>query len=201
MPLGVNNAPAVFEEMMQTLFGDCICSPYMDDLVIFSPCWEDHVSYVRQVLDKLKSAGLTANSAKCHWGGTRMEFLGHLVGEGTMSVPQHRVELLASYTKPTTKKGLRAFLGSVGFYQHYLELLVEHTAVVTPLISSWLPPGLSGPSSVSRTSICTYIAKCCSLCIPLSEGVFSVVTDSPQVWRDGRWEAAAFHSRQLRGAE
>ena len=72
--------------------------------VIFSSCWEDNVSHVRQVLDKLRSAGLMANPAKCHWGGTRMEFLGHLFGEGTMSVPQHLVESLASYTKPTTKK-------------------------------------------------------------------------------------------------
>ena len=104
MPFVVKNAPAVFQEMMQTLFGDCsgFCSPYMDDLVIFSSCWEDHVGHVRQVLHKLRSAGLMANPARCHWGGTRMEFLGHLVGEGTMSVPQHRVESLASYTKPTT---------------------------------------------------------------------------------------------------
>ena len=53
-----------------------------------------------------------ANSAKCHCGGTRLEFLGHLVGEGTM---MHRVEALANFTRPTTKKGLRSFLDTVGF--------------------------------------------------------------------------------------
>ena len=56
-------------------------------------------------------------------GGRKMEFLGHLVGGGSMSVPEHRVEALAQYTKPTTKKGLRAFLGAVGFYRRYVELL------------------------------------------------------------------------------
>ena len=151
MPFGVKNAPAVFQEMMQSLFSDC-STYYMYDLVIFSSCWEDHVRHVRQVLDKLRPAGLMANPAKCHWGGTRMEFLGHLVGEGTMSVTQHRVESLATYTKHTTKKGLRAFLGSVGFYRRYLELLAEHIAVFTPSLLSWLPPGLSGPSSVSQPS-------------------------------------------------
>ena len=210
MPFGVKNAPAVFQE---TLFSDCsgFCSPYMDDLVIFSSCWEDHVGHVRQVLHKLRSAGLMANPAKCHWGGTRMEFLRHLVGEGTMSIPQHRVESLASYTKPTTKKGLRAFLGSVSFYRHYLELLAEHTAVLTPLTSKLAPSRIvwTVERESAFTCICTYIAKCCSLCIPLPEDVFSVVTDASglgiggilQVWREGRWEAATFHSRQLRGAE
>ena len=117
MPFGVKNAPAVFQELMQGLFSEdaSFCSPYMDDLIIFSGCWEDHVKHVRQVLSKLRTAGLTANPAKCRWGGTRMEFLGHLVGEGTMSVPQHRVEALAGYTRPTTKKGLRALLGTIGF--------------------------------------------------------------------------------------
>ena len=79
MPFGVKNAPAVFQEM-QGLFRDYshFCTPYMDDLVIFSSCWDDHVKHVQQVMDKLRTAGLTANPAKCHWGGTRMEFLGHL---------------------------------------------------------------------------------------------------------------------------
>ena len=99
MPFGIMNAPAVFQEMMQGLFRDysSFCSPYMNHLVIFSSSWEDYVQHVRQVLDKLRTAGLMANPAKCHWGGTRMEFLGHLVGDGTMSLPQHRVKALATY--------------------------------------------------------------------------------------------------------
>ena len=95
---------------------------------------------MRKVLDKLRSAGLTANPAKCHWGGKRMEFLGHLVGEGRMSVPKHRVEMLTNFTKPTTKKGLRSFLGAIGFYKRYIDLLAAQTAVFTPLTTSQAPP-------------------------------------------------------------
>ena len=213
MPFGVKNAPAVFQEMMQGLFRDCstFCSPYMDDLIIFSSCWVDHVQHVRQVLDKLKTAGLTANPAKCHWGGTRMEFLGHLVGEGTMSVPQHRVEALATYSKLSTKKGLRAFLGAIGFYRRYIELLAKDTAVLTPLTSKLAPSKIvwTEERESAFSSICMYIANCCSLCIPLPEDKFSVVTDASglgiggvlQVWQEDKWEAAAFYSRQTRGAE
>ena len=39
-------------------------------------------------------------------GGTKMEFLGHLVGEGTMSIPEHRVHVLKEFSRPVTKKGL-----------------------------------------------------------------------------------------------
>ena len=68
-----------------------------------------------------------------------MEFLGHLVGEGTMSVPQHRVEALACYSKPTTKKGLRAFLGTIGFYCRYVKLLAKQTAVLYPFTAKVAP--------------------------------------------------------------
>ena len=52
MPFGVKNAPAVFQKLMQSIFRDDRnhCSPYMDDIVIFSPTWEDHVTHVRSVL-------------------------------------------------------------------------------------------------------------------------------------------------------
>ena len=56
MPFRVKNAPAVFQELMQGLFMDysSFCTPYMDDLVIFSLTWDDHVQHVRQVLGKLR---------------------------------------------------------------------------------------------------------------------------------------------------
>ena len=81
----------------------------MDDIIIYSHSLEDHVRHINKVLTRLKDAGLTANPSKCRWGGRQMEFLGHLVGEGKMSVPCHRAEALANYNRPSTKKGLRAF--------------------------------------------------------------------------------------------
>ena len=183
----------------------------MDDLIIFGSCWEDHVQHVRQVLGKLRTAGLMANPAKCHWGSTRMEFLGHLVKEDTMSVPQHRVEALAGYTRPTTKKGLCAFLGAIGFYRRYVELLAEEMAVLTPLMAKLAPSKIvwTEEGELAFSHMCQCISQCCSLCIPLPEDVFFVVRNASglgvggvlQVWREGRWEAAAFYSRQLRGAE
>ena len=83
MPFGVKNAPAVFQELMQGLFRDysSFCSPYMDDLVIFSSSWEDHVQHVRQVLDKLWMAGLTANPLGWHQNGVSgsLDWGGHHV--------------------------------------------------------------------------------------------------------------------------
>ena len=118
MPFGVKNAPACFQSLMQRVLADHgdFSMAYMDDVVIFSSTWEDHVAHISKVLETLGKAGLTVNPKKCSWGGRAVEFLGHFVGRGTMSVPDHRTTALATYTRPKSKKGLRAFLGSVGFY-------------------------------------------------------------------------------------
>jgi len=74
MPFGVKNAPACFQEVMQNLFmEEAHCTPYMDDLVVFSESWEDHLAHIEGVLRKLESAGLTANPRKCVWGGKQLD--------------------------------------------------------------------------------------------------------------------------------
>ena len=166
IPFGVKNALAVFQELMQGIFTEdsSFCSPYMDDLIVFSSSWEDHVQHVRQVLTRLRTSRLTANLTKCKWGGTRMEFQGHLVGEGTMAIPQHRVEALAGYTRPTTQKGLRAFLGAIGFYRRYVQLLAEHTAVVSPVTTKLAPSRIvwTEEGKMAFTTICQCISESCA---------------------------------------
>jgi len=176
MPFGLKNAPACFQEIMQGIFeGNESCTPYMDDLIIFSSTWEDHLRDVERVLQTLKEAGLTANPRKCVWGGRYVEFLGHKVGGGRMALPEHRAEAFRNYTRPVTKKGLRSFIGAVSFYRRYIRQLASETAKLTPLTSKL------APSKADASGL----------------GIGGVL----QVERDGRWEAAAFYSRQLRGAE
>jgi len=207
MPFGVRNAPAVFQQLMDEVLREesSLCSPYMDNIVVYSDNWEEHLKHIRVVLGRLKEAGLTANPKKCYWGGSTIEFLGHHVGGGRMALPAHRAEALSQYTRPTTKKGLRAFLGSIGFYRRYVQWLASQTAILTPHTSKAAPSKVVWTEEGERAfmSICANISECCSLCIPLPGDVFSILSDALglgiggvlQVWRDEQWEAAAFFSR------
>jgi len=71
MPFGVKNTPACFQVIMQDLFKDHKHSaPYMDDVIIFSDSWEEHLTHITQTLETLRRVGLTANPSKCVWGGS-----------------------------------------------------------------------------------------------------------------------------------
>ena len=160
MPFGVKNAPACFQSLMQKVLaaeGE-FATPYMDDVVIFSSTWDDHIAHVGRVLQAIRSAGLTVNPNKCSWGGRAVEFLGHYVGRGEMTIPAHRTTALRTYTKPRTKKGLRAFLGSVGFYRRYLPKLAHWTAVLTPMTSRAAPQMVewTGEGTGAFNHICSF---------------------------------------------
>ena len=113
MSFGFKNAPAAFQKLTSKVLEPCrdFAHPYIDDIVVFSSSWEEHVGHVREVLSRLREAGLTASPKKCRWGGRFVEILGHKLGEGMMSIPNRRVEAIRSFVRPRTKNFLRSFLG------------------------------------------------------------------------------------------
>ena len=86
-------------------------------------------------------------------------------------------EALSKYTKPTTKKGLRSFLGAVNFYRHYIQLLAKVLSPATPRAA---PAKVSWTEDMElafhhiRESVCNL----CVLTIPLPEDTMSIVTDA-----------------------
>ena len=131
MPFGLMNAPSTFQRMMQKVLEgqENYSSPYIEDVLIYSRTWKEHVEHIRQVLGKLKEHGLTAKPTKCVWGASRLEYLGFVVGVGKVAVPEARVKVLREFKKPKTKKDMRSFLGTIGYYRRlYLNLLTKPTA-------------------------------------------------------------------------
>ena len=213
MPFGVCNAPAVFQTLMDGVVRglESFCRVYMDDLVIYSNSWTEHMTHVRQVLGALKNAGLTANPNKCEWGGRELQFLGDVIGSGEMAIPKARIQSLREYVKPVTKRGLRAFLGAVSFYRKFARDLAKHTAILTPATSKSAPPKVTWTDSMDDAfhSIRELMCSCTKLIVPLPSDRFSIIIDVSglgiggvlQVEREGEWLAAAYYSRQTRGAE
>ena len=68
MPFGLNNAPATFQKLMNRVLRPYLrkfAVVYLDDIIIFSKNLEDHVQYVKMVLDKIREARLKLKPSKC----------------------------------------------------------------------------------------------------------------------------------------
>ena len=95
-------------------------SIYIDDVLIYSSTWKEHLEYIRGVLEALREAGLRAKPNKCVWGARSLEYLGHEIGNGLVSLPEARVKALSDYHKPKKQMGLRAFLGTAVYYRRFI---------------------------------------------------------------------------------
>ena len=145
MPFGLKNAPAIFQRTIEQVLRpvrDSTCN-YIDDVIIFSNSWEERLAHLEGVLECIRVAGLTIERKKCEFGRKYMTYLGHLVGCGRLAVPESRVMAMRKYGKPRTKKQLRAFLGSVGYYRQFVKGFASMSAKLTPATS------LSAPKTIS----------------------------------------------------
>ncbi len=212
MPFGLCNAPSVFQRLMDVVLSDCVdCScVYIDDVLIMSENWREHLVHSGRVFECLRKAGLTCKSSKCEFGKATLEFLGHVVGDGVLSVPEARVLALRDHPRSKTKKQLRAFLGVVNFYRRFIRGFHQWSYLLTPSTSK-SAPAVVGWTSLMLEAFDQLKVKLCNhvcLCIPCDSDMFILETDASSsgvgavlsVLREGALRPAAF-SRQLHGAQ
>ena len=95
-------------------------SAYLDDLIICSSTWEDHMGHLHIIFQRLRDAGLTIRARKCQFGMATCTYLGHVVGGGSLRPEHAKVKVIQSMPVPQTKTQLRAFLGPTGYYRQFI---------------------------------------------------------------------------------
>uniref|UniRef100_A0A8C5GD01 Gypsy retrotransposon integrase-like protein 1 n=1 Tax=Gouania willdenowi TaxID=441366 RepID=A0A8C5GD01_GOUWI len=141
MPFGLHGAPATFQRLMDQVlceFSD-FASAYLDDIVIYSTTWEDHLEHLEKVLGRLQSAGLTINPAKCFFAKAETEYLGFIIGNGLIKPQVSKIHAIESCPLPETRKQLRSFLGMAGFYHRFIPHFSARAASLTDRTGSKCP--------------------------------------------------------------
>ena len=166
---------------------------------------------LRRTLEALRRAGLTCKRAKCCFGKRSLEFLGHEIGGGRVSVPAARVAAIRAHPLPKTRKQLRAFLVLVGFYRRFIagfhqwsSVLTPHTSTAMSGVVSWTKPMLN-----AFYELCNKLCESICLCVPCSSDIFVLESDASSsgvgavlsvVHQDEKLPMA-FFSKQLRGSQ
>jgi hypothetical protein len=141
LPMGISASPNVFASMMSKVLSgmESFCVVYIDDLVVYSQSWEEHVSHLGMVLDCLKTAGLTVKLSKCEFVCEKLNFLGNTVQMGKVSPGEVKVKALLDSLKPCNKRQLQKFLGLAGYFRRFICHYSHITACLTDLLKKGRP--------------------------------------------------------------
>ena len=132
LPMGFVNSMALFTRLMDmSMIGlGSFVSVYVDDLIVFSRDWSQHMDHLDQVFTRLQHAGLKVNLAKCAFAREQVPFLGHLVTREGVTMDPAKVAALDRMELPDDLTKLRSFLGATG---HYRKFVKDYSMIARPL--------------------------------------------------------------------
>ena len=133
LPMGLCNAPASFQRMMEMCMGERYldsCLVFLDDVIVFSKSFEEHLTRLDGVLQKLHEAGLKLKPSKCQFMKTSVNYLGHIISKDGIKTDDKKIECLKKWPVPTSVDQVRSFLGFTGYYRRFVK---GYSKIVKPL--------------------------------------------------------------------
>ena len=119
MPLGLCDAPATFQSMIDTIFYDVLDNRvrvYLDDILIYTDNVEKHIPLVQEVLSRLDKARVGVNLKKSSYHISKVKFLGYIISEQAIEMPEKKIEEVRNWAVPRKVKDIQEFLGFANFY-------------------------------------------------------------------------------------
>jgi transposase InsO family protein len=123
LPFGLTSAPACFERLMEKVLSGLHWKAllvYLDDVIVFSSNLEEHLSRLREVLTRFRSAGLKLKPEKCEIFQTEVKYLGHIVSKDGVATDPAKIQSVKDWPTPRDSTGVRQFLGLIGYYRRYV---------------------------------------------------------------------------------
>ncbi|GFX61226.1 retrovirus-related Pol polyprotein from transposon 297 [Trichonephila clavipes] len=123
MPFDLSGVAPNFQKaidiILKPVFGRFV-SVYMDDVIIISPSFNEHLVHLNQVFTLLRDAGLTLNKDKCHFARDKLKYLGLVICKDRIETDHSKVKAITEMKPPKNSKEVSKFLGMAGWNQKFI---------------------------------------------------------------------------------
>jgi hypothetical protein len=213
VPFGIKFATGLCNRVINEILQDCrsFVANFVDDLVVYSSNFKDHLYHVNLVLKKLYEAGLTLNRSKCSFANAEVKFLGVVVGRGKMRVDEEKLEAVRNFPRPIVKKDMRSFLGLINFYRKFAPNLATYASPLNDTLRKCCPDRIVWTKELQTcfSNSVSCLEGNIPLYIPTPGATFVVQTDASTLglgavlWQrcDGEDKPISCISRKLKDAE
>jgi len=133
MPFGLTCAPSVFQRLMDVVlcglsYHECLV--YLDDIIVFGKTFDEQLTRLGDVFDRLRTTNLKLKPSKCFLCQRSVEFLGHVVSEEGLAMQPSKVEAIDKWTTCRDVSEVRAFMGISGYYRRFIK---DFSTIAAPL--------------------------------------------------------------------
>lgn len=134
--MGLHNAPATWQRFVDKLFLDLERNVlvYLDDVIVCTSSFEEHLRLLKEVFERLSTAGLTVNRDKCHFCKPQLKYLGYVVGENGLMVDPSKVEAILNIPTPKKVGDVRRLIGLASWYRRFIPNFSSLTAPLCNLL-------------------------------------------------------------------
>nr|GEX33708.1 reverse transcriptase domain-containing protein [Tanacetum cinerariifolium] len=142
MPFGLCNAPGTFQRCMMAIFHDMIkktIEEFMDDFSVFGNSFQSCLSHLEKMLKRCEDTNLCLNWEKSYFMVKEGIVLGHKISKKGIKVDKVKINVISKLPHPTTVKGIRSFLGHVGFYRRFIKYFSKIARPKTRLLEKDTP--------------------------------------------------------------
>ena len=133
MPFGLCNTPGTFQRLMECVLRGLtwqIALIYLDDVLVYSRTFDEHLQHLRLVFDRFRTAGLKLKPSKCHFGQKQVNYLGHVITRDGIQPDPEKIKVVQEYPVPRTVKDVRAFMGLTNYYRKFVK---DFAHIASPL--------------------------------------------------------------------
>ncbi len=138
MPFGLSNAPATYQRLMEDCFRPLInkeCVIFLDDILVFSDTFEEHLNRLQHVFQCIKDGGMKLSPKKCHFCRPKVKYLGHVVSAQGVETDPDKVEKVKNWPIPTNVDETRRCIGFASYYRKFVQNFATIAKPLTDLLS------------------------------------------------------------------
>ena len=213
MGFGLTNAPATFmalmNDVMRPYLRKCVVI-FLDDILVFSNSWQEHLSHLDSILSALEEAELFCNGAKCLFAVQRVKFLGHIVTGETVAPDPEKLAAITKWPVPTSVREVRRFLGFTNYFRRFIQNYSMMSRPLELLTGKYAKFVWSADHQEAFEKLRAALLEAPVLGVADMSKSFRVVTDASdqaigavllQADEEGEWHPIAYLSRRLRPEE
>lgn len=134
LPFGLKTSPAIFQRILGNILRKHELTDfavnYIDDILIFSKNFSEHIDHLTQLLEAIKREGFRLKFTKCTFASDSVKYLGHIIHNNTVRPVRDNLVSIKDFPIPKTQKNVRQFLGKINFYHEYIP---KSSVILEPL--------------------------------------------------------------------